>query len=245
MIVFCLADVGCEAGSFSGCFRKDPTFVDLGEIFCSDTGAEGHYVKKWEMPSAPSISRFDEYLEFLRGDERHFYWLDIKFHDLNRFNPPQFDLSDPPLIIQRIVDKRDAILLVDWANPLRGACFKIQSLEIKSSHVEKSEGKAGYREVTNTSLTISTIRSAIKRRGTFRVVENYLVNHKNVFRLDYEAILEGDDATAVRAALGNWIGVSILSESDSRYRINDWPSWFDLDLARSVLEGTSAHWWAT
>lgn len=247
MIVFCLADVRSGTTAIARCFRETPAFVNLGEVFYDAADGTGHYVKRWEHPNPPSLERFSEYLDFLRSDPEHLYWLDIKFHDLNRFNPRQAAVMARPVLLQKMLQSGDPTLLLGRTNPLRATASAIQARTTGTFHVNRSE------DLVTTSVdlgydqgrTIAAIRAAVERRAEFRVVEAHLRSHPKLFRVDYEALFNCPEAAANRAALGSWIGADIVSEPNLDRVSSGWPDWFDRDLAAKILQGTSGQWWVS
>lgn len=245
MIVVCLANVRSGTTALARCFRGSEAFVNLGEVFYSSEDGTGHYVGRWETPHPPSISRFEEYLGFLRNDLDHLYWLDIKFHDLGRFNPPQYGVLDPPRMLLKILEAGDPLLLLNRANCLRGACSGLQASATGNFHLEN--GKAGEERAERTPqdrlATIHAIRQAQSRKKQFLAVERHLLTHPNLFLADYEAVFDREGGAKNRAALGRWMGVDVVSDPDLQKIADDWPSWFDVQLARDILKGTGDQWW--
>lgn len=245
MIVLCVAGVTIGTTAIAQCFRGAKNFVDLGEIFYDSADGMGHYVKRWEHPNPPSLERFAEYLGFLRKDPHHVYWLDIKFHDLNRFNPRQMAVTARPKLVGQLLQSGDPMLLISRANPLRAAASAIQAQMTGVSHGNGPEDPVttpadhGY----DRGRTIAAIRAAVERRAEFRVVEAHLRTHPKLFRVDYEALFDCPEAAANRAALGSWIGADVVSEPDLPKVFSGWPDWFDRDLAAEILRGTSGQWW--
>ena len=245
MIVFCLASTRSGTTAISRCFRENPNFVNLGEVFYDTPESKGDYVKKWEYPAPPSIEKFDEYLNFLQSDPQYVYWLDIKFHDLNRFNPRQFSVNARPTLIEIIAKSGAPTVLIRRANHLRAALSEIQAMTTGVYHVPQTyEIHAPPSDNRRDQIkTVEAIRSAMHRQSEFRVVDEHLRLHPNLFRVDYEALFDCQDSAENRAALGAWIGVDAVSEPDLRKVALDWPDWFDLDLAAKILQGTAYQWW--
>ncbi|ASJ92195.1 hypothetical protein [Porphyrobacter sp. CACIAM 03H1] len=92
-------------------------------------------------------------------------------------------------------------------------------------------------------LTIEAIRTALETKADLQSVEGHLRAHRNLFRVDYEALFSCPEAAANRAALGAWIGTDAISEPDLRKVSSGWPDWFDRELSARVLEGTASQWW--
>ncbi len=248
MIIFCLAGVRSGTTALARCFHASPAFVNLGEVFYNAADGMGEYVKKWEHPDRPSISRFGEFLDFLRADAEHNYWLDIKFHDLNRFNPPQLMVTAPPVLLQMIVKSGDPTLLIGRANPLRAAVSRVQAQRSGVYHLERHEDRpghdaAGSDPAPDRALTIEAIRTALETKADLQSVEGHLRAHRNLFRVDYEALFSCPEAAANRAAVGAWIGTDAIREPDLRKVSSGWPDWFDRELSARVLEGTASQWW--
>ena len=221
--------------------------MNLGEVFYDSSDGSGHYMKRWEKPDPPSLERFIEYLDFLRSDVEHLYWLDIKLHDLNRFNQLQWEISTPPLMLQHIVKAGDPTVLISRANPLRATSSAFQAAASGTFHpAQKDELADDPAEVVVDKLrTVDAIRNALQRHADFRIVEAHLRAHPNLFRVDYEALFDCLEAEANRAALGAWIGVETVSVPDLRKVSHGWPEWFDRDLAGQILQGTSGQWWVS
>lgn len=250
MIIFCLAGVRSGTTALARCFQASPSFVNLGEVFYNAADGMGDYVNMWEHPDPPSISRFGEYLDFLRADTEHDYWLDIKLHDLNRFNPPQLMVTAPPVLLQLIVKSGDPTLLIGRANPLRAAASRLQAQLTGVYHLERREDKpahaaAGPDCASDRARTIEAIRTALETKADLQCVEGHLRAHRNLFRVDYEALFSCAEAAANRAAVGAWIGAEAMREPDLRKVSSGWPDWFDRELAASILEGTASQWWLT
>lgn len=251
MIVFCLASVRSGTTAIAQCFRETTSFVNLGEIFYNASDGMGDYVHLWEYPNPPSLQRFSEYLDFLRSDSKHLYWLDIKFHDLNRFNPLQLSVTAQPLLLRKIIESGDRTLLLGRANYLRAAASELEGIETGIFHKSDSEDGAitpGNHATPgdhafDQGRTINIIRAAVARREEFRFVEAHLRSHPRLFLVDYEALFACPDAAANRAALGSWIGADIVTEPNIRKVSGDWPGWFDRDLAAKILQGTCSQWW--
>lgn len=245
MIVFCLASTRSGTTAIARCFRETSSFVNLGEVFYDAANAKGHYVEEWEQPSHPSPERFDEYLEFLGKDTDHLYWLDIKFHDLNRFNPRQVSITAQPKLLKRLVEGGDPTVLIGRANPLRAASSEIQATSSGTFHLGRTEkidappAGDGY----DRRKTVAAIRDAMHRQGEFRIVEGHLRTHPNLFRVDYEALFDCPEASENREALGAWIGADVVREPDLSKVSCGWPDWFDRDLAAKILQGTTGQWW--
>lgn len=245
MIILCLADASADIDAITRCFQDETSFVNLGEIFYCAADGVGHYVKRWETADPPSLERFVEYLGILRSDAEHLYWLDIKFHDLGRFNPLQRSLIAPPAMLQQILKVGDPTVLIGCANPLRvatsglqgkklGAAYLCQMDELKDKPVELERRR---------SMTVAAIRQALERQTELRVVEGYLRTHPRLFRVDHEALFDCLEAAENRALLGAWIGVANVIAPDARIASRSWPDWFDCDLAGKILQETSGQWW--
>lgn len=247
MIVFCIGATRSGTTAIARCFRDAEAFVNLGEVFYDNPDGAGHYMKRWEKPDPPSLERFVEYLDFLRSDTEHLYWLDIKFHDLNRFDPLQRDVLGQPIMLQHMVKAGDPTVLIGRANPLRAANSELQAITSGTFHV----AKMGNLEDTSVETaidrfkTVTAIRMALQRHAEFRAVEVHLRTHPNLFRIDYEALFDCPEAEENRAALGAWIGVETVSAPDLRKVSHGWPEWFDRDLAGQILQGTSGQWWVS
>lgn len=245
MIVVCLANTRSGTTALAQCFRANPTFVNLGEIFYAAPDGRGHYMEEWEVAGAPDIARFNAYLDFLREDRQRVYWLDVKFHDLRRFDPRQFAWTDPPLLLIRLVAEGLPTLLLDRANALRSACSELQAVATGKFHeagdATGSDGRPHMK--LDRGLTIGAIRGALDRRLAFRSVERLLLDHPNTFRLDYEAVFEAPEVYRNRQVLARWMGLELVDDPDLVKLADDWPSWFDQDLAREILRDTSADWW--
>lgn len=245
MIVFCLASTRSGTTAIARCFREAQAFVNLGEIFYNASDGLGHYIEGWEKSAPPSLDLFLEYLEFLRSDPEHIYWVDIKFHDLARFNGLQRSLTASPAILQVIVNAGDPTVLISRSNCLQAASSEFRALNSGVFHVAKggqSEGSHTRNDI-DTGKTCGVIREAVNRRNEFSVVENHLVHHPNLFRVEYEALFESPQAAENRAQLGQWIGVEKTSQPDLEKISRGWPEWFDKDLAREILHATDAQWW--
>jgi len=248
MIIFCLAGVRSGTTAIARCFQASSAFVNLGEIFYNAADGMGDYVKRWEHPDPPSISRFEEYLNFLRADKEHDYWLDVKFHDLSRFNPLQFMVTAPPVLLHLILNSGDPTVLIGRANPLRAAVSGVQAQMTGIFHLMHHEAlpendTAEPCRSPDQAHTIKAIRNALEMQSDLEFVEAQLRSHRNLFRVDYEALFSCSDAPLNRAALGAWIGVEAVSQPDLRKVSEDWPDWFDRGLAASVLQGTGRQWW--
>lgn len=245
MIIFCLADTRSGTTAIARCFHGATAFVNLGEIFYEDGAAMGHYVELHEQANSPALERFDEYLDFLRSDTKHLYWLDIKFHDLNRFNPRQLAITAQPRLLQRIVKGGDPTILIGRANPLRATSSQVQAMMSGTFHVARSDelDRRSVTEKRDWSRTIDAIRTALERQAEFRVVEGHLRKHPKLFQIDYEALFDCPEAADNRAILGAWIGADAINQPDLVKVSSDWPGWFDYNLAREILQGTCGQWW--
>lgn len=247
MIVFCIASKRSGTTAIARCFRDATSFVNLGEVFYDSSDEAGHYMKRWEKPDPPSLERFIEYLDFLRSDTEHLYWLDIKFHDLNRFDPLQRAVTGQPMMLQQIVKAGDPTVLIGRANPLLAANSEFQAITSGTFH----EAETGKRDDTPVESaldrfkTVAAIRKALQRHAELRAVEEHLRMHPELFRVDYEALFDCPEAEENRAVLGAWIGVETVSVPDLRKVSHGWPEWFDRDLAGQILQGTSGQWWVS
>lgn len=247
MILFCITNTRSGSTAIARCFRDAASFVNLGEVFYDSSDGSGHYMKRWEKPDPPSLERFIEYLDFLRSDTKHLYWLDIKFHDLNRFDPLQRAVTRPPIMLQHIVKAGDPTVLIGRANLLRAASSGLQAITSGTFHVAQTDELADTpSEVgVNKFKTVAAIREALQRRAEFRVVEAHLREHPKLFRVDYEALFDCPEAAENRAILGTWISADTVSAPDLRKVSDGWPDWFDRDLAGQILQGTSGQWWVS
>jgi len=245
MIVVCLANVRSGTTALARCFRGSESFVNLGEIFYNSDGLMGHYVKRWEAPNCPSIDRFEEYLEFLRSDPNHLYWIDIKFHDLSRFDPIQYGLLEPPKLLLKLIEYGDQALLLDRSNCLRGACSVLQATATGNFHSKGGVSGDGSqrKDCISRPDTIQAVRLSQIRKNQFLAVERFLLSHTNLFVSDYESMFHDVEGSDNRAFLGQWMGLEVVQEPDLRKISSDWPDWFDVDLARTILDGTGDHWW--
>lgn len=245
MIVFCLASTRSGTTAIARCFRESQAFVNLGEIFYNAPDGQGHYIERWEKTAPPSVDLFLEYLEFLRSDPEHLYWVDIKFHDLARFNGLQRSLTAPPAMLQVMVDAGDPTVLISRSNCLRAASSEARALNSGVFHVAKgAENEVSLtRNEVDTGKTCGVIREAVNRRDEFGVVEDHLAHHPKLFRVEYEALFECPQAAENRAMLGQWIGAEKTSQPDLEKISRGWPEWFDRDLAREILHATDAQWW--
>jgi hypothetical protein len=138
MIVFGIGDTRSGTTEIARCFRDAGSFVNLGEVFYDSPDGAGHYMTRWEKPDPPSLERFIEYLDFLRSNTEHLYWLDIKFHDLNRFDPLQRAVTGQPMMLQQIVKAGDPTVLIGRANPLMAANSQIQAITSGVFHVAET-----------------------------------------------------------------------------------------------------------
>lgn len=247
MIVFCIAGTRSGTTAVARCFRDSEAFVNLGEVFYDSSDGVGHYMESWEKPDPPSFERFVEYLDVLRSDTEHLYWLDIKFHDLNRFDPLQRAVTGQPKILQQIVKAGDPTVLIGRTNSLLAANSALQASASGTFHVtETSELEdAPVESATDRLKTVAAIRDALQRHAELRAVEGHLRLHPKLFRVDYEALFDCPEAEENRAALGAWIGVETVSVPDLRKVSHGWPEWFDRDLASQILQGTSGQWWVS
>ena len=247
MIVFCIGDTRSGTTAIARCFRDAVSFVNLGEVFYDSSDGSGHYMKRWEKPDPPSLERFIEYLDFLRSDTEHLYWLDVKFHDLDRFDPLQRAVTGQPIMLQQIVKAGDPTVLIGRANPLLAANSAFQAITSGTFHVAETGNldESATGSVTDRLKTVAAIRGALQRQAEFRAVEGHLLMHPKLFRVDYEALFDCPEAEENRAALGAWIGVKTVSVPDLRKVSHGWPDWFDRDLAGQILQGTSGQWWVS
>lgn len=247
MIVFCIGDTRSGTTAIARCFRDAESFVNLGEVFYDSSDGSGHYMKRWEKSDPPSLERFIEYIDFLRSNTEYLYWLDIKFHDLNRFDPLQRAVTGQPMILQQIVKAGDPTILIGRANPLKAANSALQAMTSGTFHVAEMDKleETSVESATDRFKTVAAIRNALQKHAEFRAVEEHLRTHPNLFRVDYEALFDCPEAEANRAALGAWIGVETVSVPDLRKVSHGWPEWFHRDLAGQILQGTSGQWWVS
>lgn len=247
MIIFCLADVRSGTTAIARCFREAPSFVNLGEVFYEVDSHQGHYVKRWEHPASPSLDRLSEYLDFLRSDREHLYWLDIKFHDLGRFNSRQGAVNARPALLAKILQSGDPTVLIGRANSLRASVSAIQAASTGTFHVGNSDTQvtAQAEAPRDWRRTVAAIRLAVDRRTEFRTIAAHLRSHPRLFQVDYEALYDCPEAAWNRAVLGSWMGVNAIADPDLIKVSSDWPAWFDRELAVEILQGTSGEWWVS
>ncbi len=247
MIVFCIGDTRSGTTAIARCFRDAETFVNLGEVFYNSSDGAGHYIKRWEKTDPPSLEKFVEYLDFLRSDTEHLYWLDIKFHDLNRFDPLQRAVLGQPTMVQQIVKAGDPTVLIGRANPLLAANSELQAITSGTFHVAELDNleDTPVESSIDRFKTVTAIRTALQRNAELRAVEEHLRMHPRLLRVDYEALFDCPEAEDNRANLGAWIGVDTVSMPDLRKVSHGWPEWFDRDLAAQILQGTSGQWWVS